>query len=281
MAESAPAPTALVDGRPAESLPVDDRGLLYGDGLFETMAFTAGHCALWPWHMERLERGAARLKIELPAKSLLLKESRALAKEDACVIRLTVTRGSSRRPGYAASGLEQTRRLIVRLARPAPRNALRIGVCRERLPTPGLTAGLKHLSRLDQVLLAQEITDAGWDEGLVFDQQDHLCEGLQSNVLLLPEEHSDWLTPPVGAGVEGACRAALLQHALVREAPLGERDLERCTSLALCNAVRGVEPVSELVEVKVLSPQPAEALAARLKSALRRHNAPGEVTRSS
>ncbi|MEM7708254.1 MAG: aminotransferase class IV [Pseudomonadota bacterium] len=280
MGELVVEPAALIDGNPADSLPLNDRGLLYGDGLFETTAFRDGRCALWPWHMERLERGAERLRIELPSRALLLDECRTLAAQNDCVLRLTVTRGSSLRPGYAPSGLEQPRRLLVRLPMPAPRGGLRVGICEERLPSPGPAAGLKHLSRLDQVLLAQEVAECCWDEGLVFDPQGQLCEGLQSNVLVLPDEHAQWLTPTVGAGVEGACRAALLSHGLARVAKLGLSDLEHCAALALCNAVRGVEPITELVGINTLTGEAARLLSERLTSALERQETRGALASS-
>lgn len=261
-------PAALVDGQPAQSLPLDDRGLLYGDGLFETMAFSGGRCALWRWHMKRLGRGSERLGLATPRESTLQRECLTLAGEQSCVLRLTVTRGSSLKPGYGVTGEETARRIVVRLPRPRVRPLLRVGICQGRLPSPGPASGLKHLSRLDQVLLAREIAGTGWDEGLLLDEREHLCEALQSNVLLLLAGRPGWVTPPVGAGVAGACRAALLDHELVQEQPVCRRDLDRCVALALSNAVRGVEPVGELVGLGTLDPAPAVSLAAAFDRAL-------------
>ncbi len=46
-----------VDGRPAAELSVRDRGLAYGDGLFETLAVRAGTPRLLERHLARLEEG--------------------------------------------------------------------------------------------------------------------------------------------------------------------------------------------------------------------------------
>ena len=49
------------DGRPCTLISADDRGLQYGDGLFETVAVRDGAPRLWDYHVERLRNGAARL----------------------------------------------------------------------------------------------------------------------------------------------------------------------------------------------------------------------------
>ena len=65
---------ALVNGEPSASLPVDDRGFLYGDHLFETIAFVRGRAPLWELHMERLIADAQRLLMPAPDPELLAAE---------------------------------------------------------------------------------------------------------------------------------------------------------------------------------------------------------------
>ena len=48
----------LVNGAPGHTLAALDRGLAYGDGLFETIRFVQGRSPLWPRHMQRLRDGA-------------------------------------------------------------------------------------------------------------------------------------------------------------------------------------------------------------------------------
>jgi len=54
----------LVNGEPGELIPVSDRGLLYGDGVFETIAVRRGHPQHWQRHMNRLQAGCRRLGIQ-------------------------------------------------------------------------------------------------------------------------------------------------------------------------------------------------------------------------
>ncbi len=49
-----------VNGQPAEGVPVRDRGLAYGDGLFETIRVQAGQPKLFERHLQRLEHGVGR-----------------------------------------------------------------------------------------------------------------------------------------------------------------------------------------------------------------------------
>ena len=55
--------TTLVNGRETENLPVADRGLQYGDGLFETIALKNGKLLLWERHLQRLVKVAGGLDL--------------------------------------------------------------------------------------------------------------------------------------------------------------------------------------------------------------------------
>ena len=84
----------LVNGVPGALILPDDRGVLYGDGLFETVAFHNGRSALWPLHMARLTEGCRRLGLPLPDAQLLAEESQSLLDgRSRAVIRLGITRG--------------------------------------------------------------------------------------------------------------------------------------------------------------------------------------------
>jgi branched-subunit amino acid aminotransferase/4-amino-4-deoxychorismate lyase len=54
---------ALVDGLPVETLPIEDRGPQYGDGMFETCRVVDGRVPLWEFHRARLIATAIRLGI--------------------------------------------------------------------------------------------------------------------------------------------------------------------------------------------------------------------------
>lgn len=89
-----------VDGRPAAELSVRDRGLAYGDGLFETLAVRAGTPRLLERHLARLEEGCRRLAIPLDAAALRQELLAFCAALGDGVAKLIVTRGEGLR-GYA------------------------------------------------------------------------------------------------------------------------------------------------------------------------------------
>ena len=92
--------SCLVNGEIAEHVPADDRGLAYGDGVFETIAVLGGRPRLWQGHMDRLARGCERLSLPQPPQELLLREARTVAAgQKRCVVKIILTRGSAGR-GY-------------------------------------------------------------------------------------------------------------------------------------------------------------------------------------
>ena len=83
-----------------DAVAAGDRGLAYGDGLFETMRAHRGDVPWWKSHWARLQRGAQRLAIELPHEAAVHGEAQSLLDGDDAVLKLIVTRGSGGR-GYA------------------------------------------------------------------------------------------------------------------------------------------------------------------------------------
>ena len=241
------------------SVPADDRALLYGDGLFETIRFDRGRAALWALHVERLGGATRRLGMPMPGVAALERACvDALPNEASGVVRLTLTRGSGPR-GYLPPERLEVRLLAAGGPLPPPdRRPLRVLSCETPPSENALLAGLKHTSRIDQVLAAAEVHARGADEGLLFTVDGQLVEGVSANVALRVDE--EWLTPVLDrAGVAGVFRAWLLSRGLVRERVLTRDDVGRAGALCLFNAVRGVRPVGN-IDGRELDPAPAAAL---------------------
>lgn len=233
-----------------------NRGLAYGDGLFETMRAHRGRLPWWDAHWTRLALGGARLRIELPDEALVRAQAAELLADaaDAAdagggaggVLKLLVVRGGTAR-GYApAAGAPPAWQLSRHPLPEAPPPAvLRLHWCDTRLAVQPSLAGLKHCNRLEQVLARAEAEAAGCDEGLLRDTDGHVVSATSANLFVL--RGARWSTPAVDrCGVAGTCRARLLAMLGADEARLSVADVEGADAIVLCNAVRGILPVASL-----------------------------------
>lgn len=250
------APQAVwVNGRPDAALSPLERGLHYGDGLFETIACLGGRPRFLNLHLERLARGCTRLGIELPDREELRREILAAAAEaPSAIVKVLLTRGPAVARGYATTGSEQPTRLTLRYRREdEPRNAqdgVRVRTAALRLGENPALAGLKHLNRLEQVLARREWSDGAIAEALMFSSSGMLISGVMSNVFLV--EGARLRTPLLDrCGVAGVMRQVVLREAAragiaAEEAPLDAGDLARARELFLTSAVIGLRPVRVL-----------------------------------
>jgi len=236
----------FVGTRRVDAVPADDRGLAYGDGLFETLRVHRGALPWWDAHRERMQRGAIRLGLPLPDDARVRGEAHDLIGDaDDAVLKLIVTRGGGGR-GYAPPDAPVPTWILSRHDVPAaPRQALRLHWCDTRLAAQPALAGLKHCNRLEQVLARRECAAAGADDGLMRDGEGRVVCATSSNLFVLHD--GAWHTPPIDAcGVAGVCRAHLLPALQAQETMLSQDDVEGADAVFLCNAVRGILGVARV-----------------------------------
>lgn len=241
----------LVDGQARNQVSVLDRGLGYGDGLFETIRFVGSGAPLWPRHMQRLEEGCRRLGLPLPGPGMLLAEARDVSHGlDQAVVRITLTRGVGAR-GYRPPARSQPTRFVAAFEPPPPdqvaqADGIRVRACATRLALQPLLAGLKHLNRLEQVLASAEWDDPAIAEGLLRDTEGSVISATAANLFAVFD--GTLATPALDrCGVAGVARAEVLAawpHAQVRQIAFAE--LHRADELFLSSSVRGILPVREL-----------------------------------
>lgn len=254
----------MVDGREASMVAADDRGLAYGDGLFETMLARGNAVALWPRHFARLALGCARLRLPPPDRGQLETElATLLTGWNDCVVRLTLTRGAGA-AGYAAAASPCTRilaaREVPRLTRRVDELGIALATSEVRLAEQPLLAGIKHLNRLEQVLARSLDPDAA--ELLMLDASGRVVGASAANVFVVVD--GALATPALErCGIAGVARAAIVARlgATIRDIEVDE--LRRASEIFLSNAVRGVVPVASLADRRYgVGPAAAAARAA-------------------
>ena len=245
-----------VDGRPSSQVSALDRGLHFGEGLFETIACPHRSPRFLELHLERLAAGCMRLGLEAPAAATLGSEVRQLAAQgERGIIKVLVTRGEAVARGYALTGGERPTRITLRYPWPEEdpalsRDGVRVRLARTRLAENPALAGLKHCNRLEQVLARAEWSDPGIAEALMYSSSGALISGTMSNVFIVRDARLS--TPRLDrCGVAGIMRRLVLTAAAqegiaVEERTLGTEDLGAAQELFLTNALIGVRPVREL-----------------------------------
>lgn len=251
-------------GEEISEIAIDDRGLQYSDGLFETIAVRDGQPRLWDLHMDRLQTGCRRLALDVPEATVLLAQILAaitvvLPVAADALVKIIVTRGVGKR-GYAAPGDATASVLIGLFERSTWPNryyaeGIELRLCNARLSTQAQTAGIKLLARLDQVRARSEWQDPGIAEGLMLDQSGAPISGTMSNLFMLRDGvlHTPELTQ---CGVTGVMRRQILalagQHGVpCKVTSISMEMLLAAEEIFMCNSQFGIWPVARCIHKSI------------------------------
>lgn len=250
-----------INGKPAGGLNPADRGLAYGDGVFETIRLIQGQAVLGERHWARLSAACQYLEIPLNTESLRL-QCESLWGAHNGIAKIIVTRGVGGRGYLPPQNAQATTILSLHDAPQYPsrfqQDGINAAICEQSLGNSPLLAGLKHLNRLEQVLLRKTLA-ADTPEGLVSDTRGFVVEGIMSNVFLV--RNGALHTPLLdSAGVLGVMRAEIIDIARhlgisVTESHLNVGDFVAADEVFFCNSVYGIWPVQVLGETpKAIGP---------------------------
>ena len=214
-------------------VPLNDRGFLLGDGLFETVRVANGKPFRFAQHLERLTRGAEFLKIKLPFTPRELQKSaeQLIAQNELAdaVLRVTLTRGAGGR-GYSIKNSGAPTLALTMHPLP-PQNSdepvqWSLVTSSFRIPAGDALAAFKTTSKVLNVLARAEAEEKGADEALLLNTNGEVAETAGGNLFWIYQDHV--CTVPTGRGVlPGITRAVVL---------------EICQSLGLATNKRIVKP---------------------------------------
>ena len=242
-----------------------DAGLLFGDGLFETLRVDDGRARDVEAHLDRLRAGLRKIRLELPEDRRALRRAVAHVAEAAprpvARMRLTVTRGHEGRP---------TRLITATLYDPPGEDYYRRGVAARlllsyRIDSGSPLAGVKSLCFQPNRLALREAEAQGAYEALVLNERGRLAEGSRSNVALVFPDGV--VTPPRTDGcIPGTVRRRLLEKGAIAEQPVSPEDLALASEVLLMNSLIGVLPVARVNNWQIAMGPTAARLRAVIES---------------
>lgn len=239
-----------------------DRAFNYGDGVFTTLMVNEHKVELLPYHLSRLEHDTAAIKLDIDIHTLetaIAEQVSAIknaSDENASkyVLKVHISGGQAGR-GYARSEDSETRVRFSQHQYPSHYDSLADDgvtvICAQtRLAIQPLLAGVKHMNRLEQVLVKHEVDEAGANDAIVCDTQDSIIEASAGNLFFYLND--EWYTPSLkGSGVNGVVRQCLIDSLLNDNCALnvGQYDLSylrKASAVVITNALMGVMPVKQI-----------------------------------
>jgi len=226
-------------------LDIEDRGLLYGEGCFETFRIINGAIFDWAGHEARLRLGLGLFGLDLPDGLEQRCLEKAKKRGSDVLARITVTGGKA--PRGLLPECERNVGVYIQNWRYGPRTEdIHLRTVTWPLPlyprpaklTADYAQTIRGLHNLKcKGLLAK-------DEEVLICDAEILYSAPTSNILLLVD--GVWLTPDADAVVPGVVRHALLKAGVACACPCPHDLTESCKAIALTNSGWFIRPVASI-----------------------------------
>ncbi len=255
----------LIDGDPADQIPVTDSSVLRGDGCFEAVSCHGGVPFALEWHLDRMERSCRLLDMPMPDRRRLTDWCLVAAGHGGDMLRIVVSRGD------ALPGATHGQRCIV-INHDAPPRPLSVRlwplVARwHPAGEPTELAGAKTLSYAPNLAATRTAVAAGFDDALLMSTDGVVMEGPTFSIGWVADGVLE--TPPLDLHILDSItrRVALLMAERlpieVRQERCGMERLEMATEVMVWSTARKVVPVTAVGECS-FEPGPVTA---RLRAA--------------
>jgi branched-chain amino acid aminotransferase/4-amino-4-deoxychorismate lyase len=253
-------------------IPDDDRGLLLGDGLYETVLAEAGELRHWDAHLARMIRGAGTLGIAAPDPDAALQAARRALEDSGlagvrAAVRVTLTAGSGR--GLERPAGSSPRLIVTASSSPEPSGPVILRTVEIRRNDTSPAARLKTLSYLDNILARRQARAQGADAALMLNTRGELASADAANLFWITG--AQLRTPALECGIlDGVLRASVLEEARrmgldIQEVRAGPQDLAAADAAFLTSSLVGVRGVSQ-IDGRAFEPHPlTEALSSRCR----------------
>ncbi|CDG20976.1 Aminodeoxychorismate lyase [Xenorhabdus poinarii G6] len=247
--------TYWINGNQCDYLPVNDRAVQFGDGCFTTIRVEQELPALLPSHIKRLQKGVEKLFMPAPDWSQLESHIKQAARGcERGVLKVILSRGTGGR-GYGIADTTGPTQILS--LSPYPEHYItqrQAGISLVLSPiSVGINpylAGIKHLNRLEQVLIKQFIEQSKADEALVLDSDGRLVECCTANIFW--RKGKKVYTPALNqSGVEGVMRQRIIELLAESDYHLScvmryPEALAHADEVIICNSLLPVIPVNRI-----------------------------------
>ena len=234
-------------------VPADDRGLMLGDGLFETILAEDGAMARLDLHLARMARGCQVIGLKPPEAEAARSAARAALKaarvtEGRAAVRLTLTAGAGR--GLDRAFPAEGRLLATASATPAISGPVSLATASIRRNETSPLSRIKSLSYLDNVLARRQAREAGAEEALLLNGRGEIACAAAANLFWVREGRL--FTPALDCGVlKGVFRGVVIAAAQdlgiqTAETAEGLDALSKAEGVFVTNSLIGARPVAVL-----------------------------------
>ncbi|MCC4274631.1 aminodeoxychorismate lyase [Marinomonas communis] len=234
---------------PDTNVSLSDRGLAYGDGLFETLSVLHGDVVNLATHQTRLKRGCNRLNFSVDdhlwQKIWLFVGQKAQEYPDSG-LKIILTRGSGGR-GYLPPDTPNFEFILGVFEKPNYAAMHQVGVSLTTSPINASInrslAGLKHLNRLENVM-AKSCLPASYYEAVLVDANGFIIECIQSNLFWFYKGRLR-TAALMTSGVQGSLRSRILAgfDGCIEIGRYTLEDLMLADEIFVCNAMSQIMPV--------------------------------------
>jgi branched-chain amino acid aminotransferase len=237
------------------SISPKDRGLLLGDGIFETILYHNTKLEFLSLHWERFHKSAAYLKIPLAIQFEeletciynLIALNNLQAKTAS--IRITLTRGISERGILPPITPSSTLLITANEYKPIDKyfSLIVTKIVRNECSP---TTSIKTTNYIDNILARMEAADKGADDAVILNTKQNIAETSIANLFLV--KHGTVYTPPISDGaLPGIIRAVILNACMEHQIPCSEKtitisDLMGGDEIFLTNSLMGIKKVTTL-----------------------------------
>ena len=242
------------------TIAVSNRGLNYGDAVFETLRCSAGKIYFWEDHYFRLMASMRILRMEIPMNFTqeylenqiltTIEANGSIVKPYRIKILVWRQQGGLYSPttnkidfSIACSELENPFYTL-------NQDQYEVALFKDHYITSGLLSSLKTNNKIIHVLGSIYAKENGYDNCLLLNEKKQIIEALNGNLFLVKGETIK--TPPVKDGcLKGIMRKQLLSILSemydydIKEVSISPFELQKADELFITNVVRGIQPITK------------------------------------